>query len=439
MALMIIIIGLGLAGAALIATVQTQRGSVRDQDYKAAIAAADAGLTTALFRQNRLYTPEDAKCVVATGGDLQAAAPQADGWCPEQTGTVGNTSFRYRVRPWVKVPPDPVTDQNVAQKRVIKVVAWGYSDDITRRIAIDASAPTGVNIMGPNRTVGLDWVAMDRNSYLQASTGSNGDVHLINNAEICGNIMVGGNFIHENNSEQTCGTVEQGFVNLPPPDLEAARILNANGNFFAVDHKTGNPSWNKDTMRMVLSGSDTVTLNGTPETSDYLFCQLEMSGNSQLIMAQGAHIRIFFEEPERCGLGDGDVQIKVTGTSSVQSTAFDPDAGIYDLPGFFVAGSDNIRVAVVFNGTSGGGGNNQNDNTQELVLYAPRNRVEINGTTDYYGSIAGKTLYIGGTSNVIAPGGINNPDLNVDLVYKPERYVECTGDPGASPTPDADC
>src|SRR5688572_2186024 len=99
--LMVIVAGLGLSGAAVAASIQTQGGSVRDEDSKDALAAADAGVQIALYRQNKIATSSILPCVVlGSGTDLVPGTALADGWCPAWTGTVGGRSYTYRVKPW---------------------------------------------------------------------------------------------------------------------------------------------------------------------------------------------------------------------------------------------------------------------------------------------------------------------------------------------------
>lgn len=63
-ALIMVIVGLGLASAAIMASISAQTGSSRDQQSKNALAAADAGAQLALYRQDKIATTDTAKCVV---------------------------------------------------------------------------------------------------------------------------------------------------------------------------------------------------------------------------------------------------------------------------------------------------------------------------------------------------------------------------------------
>jgi Tfp pilus assembly protein PilX len=103
--LMVTIIGIGFSAAAITASVSTQSASVRDQDSKVALAAADAGLQEALLRQNKVATNSTNKCVVNQGGTLVPGAAAADGWCPALTCSVGDAGFSYLATPWTFCGP----------------------------------------------------------------------------------------------------------------------------------------------------------------------------------------------------------------------------------------------------------------------------------------------------------------------------------------------
>src|SRR4051812_19238139 len=82
-ALFTMIAAVGLSSAAVVASVDSQRGTARDSSSKQAIATADAGANVALLRLNRyasaltVATP----CLGVANGTLVLTAKAADGWC----------------------------------------------------------------------------------------------------------------------------------------------------------------------------------------------------------------------------------------------------------------------------------------------------------------------------------------------------------------------
>jgi hypothetical protein len=419
-ALMVIVIGLGLSGAAVMATVSAQHGSIRDQDRKAAIAASDAGISQALFRQNKISTQTEPCLMQGSAGGLVPGAPLADGWCPEQTGSVGDASYAYRVMPAVEEVPLP-GQQGKSQTTVVSV---GTSDDVSRRAAVRAVAPTGQNVFGADRAIGVDSVEISGESDVNVSTGSNGTVTVDNNATLCGDGRhgPGGDLVFDNNGVQCPGYGEnEGMLEVPPPDLSAV-TFDSTVRFFGQDLATGNVTWDPSTRTLDMDGAATLSLNG----GDYILCKLEMGGGSTLIAAAGSHVRIFFDKPENCGWTSGDTaqQIKVTGTSSIIRTVG------ADMPQLLMAGSDQgIRSEAYFSGTG--------DVLNQFILYAPRTHVTIEGTATYQGAVAGQTLYVGGTAILTADQDLDSPDVQVTKIYRPDRYVECIGATGSPP--DADC
>ena len=80
-ALFAMIASLALASAAVLSSVNVQRGTARDHDSKEAIAAADAGASIALLRLNRFQSklsPTN-RCVGPAGESL-AESTEFPGW-----------------------------------------------------------------------------------------------------------------------------------------------------------------------------------------------------------------------------------------------------------------------------------------------------------------------------------------------------------------------
>jgi hypothetical protein len=313
------------------------------------------------------------------------------------------------------------------------IVSVGTSDGVSRRVAVNTSSPSGADIFGGNLAVGVDDVTIGGNSDVNVSTGTDGDLTVEENGTLCEDGRHGpGHSAHFNNNGNQCvgfGILE-GSQPLPLPNLSSVYASNSNGRFFSQDTKTGNASWNPTTKTLELHGNSSVTLGGT----QYLLCQLIMDGSSKLIIAKNAgvlmpdgtrQVRIYIDSPENCGLGDGAVQISVTGTASIVSTGYNPSQGVFDMAGIYMLGSDTLDTYAIFNGT----GNVEN----EFVLYAPRTHVELGGNAEYVGPVAGLTLETSGTALLTSDANMPNPDADVVILYERDRYVECTGASGTPP------
>lgn len=161
---------------------------------------------------------------------------------------------------------------------------------------------------------------------------------------------------------------------------------------------------------------------------DYFICRLFI-GPGILYMAANAKVRVFFDTPENCGLEPGDVRMAVSGNAEIVSTGYDPDAGKFDVPGFYFLGSPDIPTTIELEANSGTG--------NEVMLYAPHSDIELGGNATWIGMIAGKTIHLHGTPTITSDPGMVPPDITFSSLWERTHYVECTG-ASASP-PDSSC
>lgn len=418
-ALAVLVLAFGFAVVALVATTSSQNGSNRDEDRKQAVAVANAGIDQALYRLNKIQIA-NGRCHTPSGSGtlISGGMPQSDGWCAPVSGSVGGETYTYRIK------PPAAANVNGQDRREIVVVSVGSADQQSRRIAVRATAATGTNIFGDYGAIGREDVTVDGNAEVHVDTGSNENVGTQGSALICDNIRHGPG--HSFTGAQCPGySVEEGEQPLPPPNLSGVYSSNSNGRLFSQDPKTGNATWDASAKRLTLQGNASVTLGGT----NYLLCQLDMSGSSALIQAQGARVTLWFDSPENCGLSSGQPQVKMSGTSKILSTSYNPEAGIYDMMAIHMLGSNSGSSTAEF------GGNASID--QEFILYAPNTHVEIYGNSRYVGPIAGQSLYLHGNPRLESASGLPGPSVDVVAVYQPDRFVECTGATGSPP--DASC
>jgi hypothetical protein len=428
--LMLLIVGLGMSSATLVSTVQSQGSTNRDTRAKQAIAASDAGLDLAVYRENKIVTTTSLPCVVVgSQNQLEAGAPAADGWCPPVTRTIGANSYTYRVKPWA-----PVTVNGHAGRQVT-IVSAGTSGTISRRISEVAFAPFGTNAFGLEGAIGANGITMTGNSRIDANAGTNGSYGFSGGGPIvCGHMRYGPTGSPPASGHQCAGyNVTQGSITLPPPDTTYVKQPGNDSvsRFFTPDTKSGNVTWDSVKRDLKLSSGGALTLGG----DSYLLCTLKMTGSSSLIMASGAQAKLFFDSPESCGLNDNSSQIDVSGGSRITSTAYNPSAGVYDLPGLYVVGSDSLGTSTSISGNGSDAG--------EFVLYAPRSDVTMTGNassgySSFFGAVAGKTLKLTGNARIFRDPNAPSPDIPTVLLYGRQRYVECTGATGP-PTPDANC
>ncbi len=453
-ALFAMVSSMALAGAAVIATVDVQQGSHRDSDSKTAIQAADAGANIARLRLNRYSTVlAEMPCLAAGSGGIVGGTTQveADGWCPEVAGTVGGATYAYRVSP-------------VSSKCGLYdlcVVSSGSANGVTRRIEVTYNSDgsggnqedNGENVdegtetqeekeqkekelqeqeeetgndwssgEGIDGVIGVEHVEIDNNADARVSVGTNGDIHVHNNGNVCGNIRhgIGKKVEFDNNGTQCSGYgISEGNVDLPPvSSFMPSDIATNNSNYRLVECTKTKPApvptgcqsdtyskswsstkpWNPSLRKIETSNNATLTLGG----GDYFACRLILSNNSHLIMAEGATVRVFFDTPENCGLGSGSKQIDISNNANITSTGYQPTLGQYELPGFYLLGSTTTSTKVEWSNNSG---------TNEFILYAPNSDIELSNNAVFHGIIAGKTVHLDNNAVVVQDSGFAVPEV----------------------------
>ena len=132
-------------------------------------------------------------------------------------------------------------------------------------------------------------------------------------------------------------------------------------------------------------------------------------------------MRIYFAGPEQCN--GQTTPIDMTG-GRIATTSGNPD----DLA-LLVVGSATTATTVNMRG---------NGAVNQLLLYAPRSNATLNGTADFAGAFAGKTLTFNGTGNI---GGVSSSltfTTPVEFLFKQTRFVECIG-PMTTSSPGQGC
>jgi hypothetical protein len=439
-ALFATIASMALASAAVMSSVDVQQGTKRDSASKNAIAAADAGASVAMMRLNRyasVLSPTQS-CLSVSGETLVLSGPdlKEPGWCPEVSGSVGGSTYAYRVSPH-------------ALGETMSVVATGAAGSVSRRIEITFNETTVGSALSDEGLIGLDDVEIDNNADARVGVGTNGNIHVHNNANVCGNIRhgVGKKPTFDNNGTQCSGySVTEGNVSLPPvSSFIPTDIATNNHNYRLVQCTKMDPPpptptgcqsdtystswsstepWRASTRTISTSNNTTLTIGG----GDYFICRLLLSNNSHLIMASTGKTRLFFDTPENCNLKSGAKQIDISNNANITSTGYQPSEGKFDVPGLYLMGSPTIATTVEWSNNSG---------TNELVLYAPNSDIHLQNNATFYGVIVGKTVHLENNVIVEQDPGFEPPPIGGATLFQRQSYVECTG--GAASPPDAYC
>jgi Tfp pilus assembly protein PilX len=437
-AIFAMVASLGMASVAVISSVDSQRGTARDNDSKSAIAAADAGANVALLRLNRyagaLSTSTSSNCLGVSGSTLTVTGAAGDGWCPAITGTVGDATFSYRVSP-------------VVAAGTLTVISTGTAGAVGRRIAISFRTATVGSAFSREGLIGLDDIEIDERADVRVGVGTNGDIHVHNNGNVCGNVRhgIGREATFDNNGTQCSGySIVEGNVNLPPvSSFIPTNIATSNSNArlakcslpgtprdcqldaYADTHGRSYPESPLSSSRaLTVDNGATLTLTG----GDYFICSLFLDNNAHLYIGSGAHVRIFFDTPENCGLTAGAHQIHVDNNADITATGYQSDRGQFDVPGFYLLGSPNIQTYAYWSNNAGGA---------EMVLYGPNTDIEFRNNATFVSAVAGKTVHMNNNAIVEALASQAIPQLGGATIFARQSYVECTG-AIASP-PNANC
>lgn len=420
-ALFAMVATMALASAAVLASLDVQQGSTRDNNSKKAIAAADAGAGVALLRLNRFKgSLSSATPCVGPAGEAQTPT---GGWCPAITPEpVGKSSYSYMISAYQEGSP-------------LSVVAVGTAGEVSRRIKVGLTTTEGENVFANEKLIGKDNVDLEGNFLLETDIGTNGEVHRNGSSgDVCGDVRHGpgkpGNVVPKCDGKVTEGEKELPEI-VPPPGLSTSNsncrlswtCLESKEKDTYCKNNCSKPDWNPTTRTLSVSPNNDLTLGG----QDYFICKLELSGN--LIMAAGTSIRIFFDTPENCGMTAGAVRLDMGAQGRIAATGFETNPGVTAVPSIFMLGSKTIPTEVRLRGGSGP--------ENEVILYAPNVTIDLNGNSRWNGMIAGKSLRIHGNPFIKTDPNIKPPDIEVETLFERTRYFECTGATGTPP--DANC
>jgi hypothetical protein len=466
-ALFAMIASMGLAGAAVVASVDVQRSTKRDSGSKSAISAADAGANVATMRLSS-YSRVLAKspCIAESNGTLVESQPLSSGssagWCPPISGTVGRGTYTY----WVSS-----AGTACSASYSLCIVSIGTVDGVSRRIeltfnestlqdpgtgttgATGGSTTTGGGFEG---LIGQDRIDVNGDADIHVGMGTNGELFSNNpKAKVCGDVRVGIGKKAPPSGVQCSGYgVRYGNVTLPPvTNFMPSNIATSNQNYRFTSCTKGLPAgcqsdglsgnWGKEAPysaqgRYLSLNNETLTISGP----NYWLCKLKMNGHSELIMRAGTKARFFFDTPQNCGMSAGANQIEMNGGAKITATGYQSTPGNFDMPGFYLLGTGSVYI----------GGN---DGTNEVIIYGPNSAIELKGSATYKGLIAGKTLLVTGNAHVVSDAGYKLPPelqppppptsgttttpVTTARLYTPQTYVECTGVPTTAQAPNSSC
>ncbi|MGH2937986.1 MAG: hypothetical protein ACRDPE_07695 [Solirubrobacterales bacterium] len=367
-------------------------------------------------------------CVGVKNNTLTAVEVSLDGWCPEvKEMAADGATYAYRVTPMAATGPT-------------QVVASGAANGVSRRVSVGLNAATVGSVLADEGLIGQEWISTVGNvENIKVSMGTNGNVESNGNVQICGDIRhgVGKRWITNGNVKQCAGYQEtEGNETLPevstfmPADIATnnsdgrlEKCMSLSPKSPASCQSDGfNGSvgqiWSKSPLTLSpphapsisLAGNNVLTLGG----GDYWLCGLSFSGNAELIIADGAQVRVFFDTPQSCGLAAGATQISFSGNNVLKASGYQPEKGRYDMPGFYLLGNGAVNLA----GNAG---------TNDLIIYGPKAAISLVGNANYKGAIAGNTLTMTGNGTFSQDPGFEPPQIGGSRLFARQSYQECAG------------
>jgi Tfp pilus assembly protein PilX len=277
--------------------------SVEDRSSKRALAAAEAGLQTAVYRLNmlnQLAQANAANCLTTTW-----VAP-TEGECPAQTESIGNgAQFSYYVSPasaagtagCVTLPDVPISTLDRC------ITAVGTVNGVRRRVQTRVVSQPTIFAFNQVGLIGKSLVQAYNSAKLISDVGSNERVVFYNSVNVEDNpsidvdgrvmLLTGGTYEYHNSVTVDGGTqtVTTPFE-LGMPDFEA--VENSNNNS-TLGSDLGS-SWEETTRRIHIASGEKTIRPGT-----YHVCNVALGGSVKLKFSHtgGARTRIYVDSPSR--------------------------------------------------------------------------------------------------------------------------------------------
>jgi Tfp pilus assembly protein PilX len=451
MVVAIAVLTLTLTFSALTATNADQRSktSGQDRDAKAALAAAEAGVATAMHRlRTTALQPTD--CLTD-----RAAAPLANGQCPQQTEPVGtNAQYSYVVtrslsavaETCVSLPGAPAPPAGSTERCITSL---GTANGVTRKVQMRVQAPIAL----PSHWAGL--VATDRveinnsivmypcgTSEVPAGTvGSNGSIKLNNSVELahgdCAtrqwNVAYpGGTSVTIGNSITPAAPTQSVRPSpwvIPAVDFGPSQTTNSNGSI-ATFARSG-------VTYTSASRSLTIDKDGYLElrAGVYNFCSMDLAEGAQLYGRLGEQVQIYLDSPTRPGSGctaGGELHLN--------------NNNWFGWP----KGKDRVADAAelrqrakeltlyVYGGSSGLDVHFNNSIHAAALIHGPTSRVKLNNSVDMFGAIATAEIDLVNSVWFQRPDGLSSGASSTGRAYGRQAWGQCRSVMSAA-DPEAGC
>jgi Tfp pilus assembly protein PilX len=418
--LMILLVATALAAVAAAGAIRSNHQSFRDRNSKRAFQAAVAGVQSGNY-QATLMQPPPTRCVVDTSGTLTVAdSPGA--WCPPQTKGVGDgatyTQYVSEGTPY----DDPITGQHLVDR---EIVSTGSVNGVTRRVSVKVNAvsaaplfPTGFSV------VSLDPVNWGNGVRAFGNVGSNGNIKLVNDAQIHGNAITlspsttttAQTAVVTGSRIQTSTPFAVNPVN-PEPQDSNIRITNRGQSGADTCTNCNGVSWNEGTRVLALSGSAVLTLGG----HIYNFCKLTLRNSAKLRVATSVAVKVYMDSPENCpAAGSGAGSVTLANASNLENG--NPNPSAFQI---YMVGSPSVPTTLDAANAAG--------SQLILAVYAPYSSVHLHNGVHFTGALAAQSIPIDNGATITYDSRIGGIVGGGIPVYRATRsWRECTAKPSGA-------
>jgi Tfp pilus assembly protein PilX len=438
---------------------QVNETSGDDRSSKRALAAAEAGMQTAIYRLNSLNSSAPVNAGNCLGATWQA--PQANGECAAYTDStsLGNgASFTYYVTPAsATASASCATVPGVATSTSDRcITSVGTVNGVIRRIQTRVVAEPIIPPFNKTGLIGKSLVFAYNSANLNTDVGSNLEVIFENSVNVYDNeainvdgkvmLLEGGTYEYENSVKVDGGTE---YITTPfemaLPDFEA--IENSNNNSTLTSDL--GTSWNSTTRRITIASGDKTIRPGT-----YHVCGVHLGNSVKLKFSHtgGARTRIFVDSPWRTGsMCSTQSDINAGAFTADNSVEINKEVGEREeLLDIYMWGTPNNDTRAMYSWCSPIFHPTQTatcrsdfmlDNSVNFYggVYAPNSTVQAHNSVKFYGATASDKIVFFNSVDFFLTGAMKDKPDEAPGAAERKGWAECAPAPTVASDPESGC
>lgn len=431
-AVIVLLVVTVLVGAAVSVATQTSTSTTRDDNTKAALEAAEAGLQVASYRLSQLK-PGEAQCINESATVTST--------CNDSAEALGNgATFQYwttkALSTGEKCAGKAIEAKSGIAQRCITAEGKVNGVEPGTRLQTRIESAVGESLFSVKGILGLEEVLVNGSVTATAVVASNlkikgeGSATFEKGYEIC----PGGTFkpavgSERNASGVTVGNVTGGYVGDPPleitrssgcpieakiPAVHATAAENEDTRIgttdeFYTEGKSANKFTGTPTDELTLSSNSKLTLTG----SKYYFCKLLAERNGELKIAAGAKVEIFIG-------------------SHTENSSCATSAGTFAIEGSAKLVNPNGPGALLIEMAGKGPFSVKNSGSLNASVFAPEAEVVLSGAGTLTGAVTGAKVHLEAGSFIFGEESGSLTVGSTSGAYSRKAWEQCTPGSGAS-------